>query len=79
MGYNDVPEATQDFIALADVIAIDKAIIDTCIGLRKQKKIKLPDAIIAATALVHNFTIISRNIRDFVNIEGLNYINPYEL
>lgn len=79
LGYNDVTEDTQAFIALANVIEIDKEIIDTCINLRKQKKIKLPDAIIAATALVHNFTIISRNVKDFVNIEGLNYVNPYEL
>lgn len=48
-------------------------------NLRKQKKIKLPDAIIAATVLVHGFTIIARNTKDFQHIAGLNYVNPHEL
>jgi predicted nucleic acid-binding protein len=39
--------------------------------------IKLPDAIIAATALVYELTIITRNTKDFEKIEGLNVINPY--
>jgi toxin FitB len=65
MGYKEVSQATEEFIALANVVNIDKQIIDACIGLRKQKNIKLPDAIIAATALVHGFTIISRNTKDF--------------
>lgn len=79
IGYKDVPQTTQDFMGLADVIQIDKAIIDTCIELRKPKKIKLPDAIIAATALVNNLILISRNTKDFEDISGLTCINPYEL
>jgi toxin FitB len=79
LGYKDVPQTTQDFMGLADVIEIDKAIIDACIELRKRKKIKLPDAIIAATALANNLTLISRNTKDFEDISGLTCINPYEL
>jgi toxin FitB len=79
LGYKEVSQATEEFIALANVVDIDKPIIDACIGLRKQKNIKLPDAIIAATALVHGFTIISRNTKDFQNIKGLNCVNPYDL
>ena len=79
LGYKDVPETTQDFMGLANVIEIDKAIIDTCIELRMRKKIKLPDAIIAATALANNLTLISRNTKDFEDISGLTCINPYEL
>jgi predicted nucleic acid-binding protein len=40
------------------------------------KKTKLPDAIIAATALVNDLTIITRNIKDFDKIEGLEVLNP---
>ena len=79
LGYKAVTQANKDFIALANVIEIDKNIIDTCIELRKTHRIKLPDAIIAATALVHNLTIISRNTADFKNIEGLDVIDPYKL
>lgn len=78
LGFKDVPQTTQDFMGLANVIQIDKTIINTCIELRKRKKIKLPEAIIADTALANNLTLISRNTKDFDNISGLNYINPYE-
>jgi predicted nucleic acid-binding protein len=71
LGYKDVTQETEDFIALADVIEINKEIIQTCINLRKSKVIKLPDAIIAATALVSDLTLTTRNISDFKNIPGL--------
>jgi predicted nucleic acid-binding protein len=79
LGYKNIQQSTADFINLASVIEIDKSIIDNCVALRKQKNIKLPDAIIAATALVNNLTIISRNTKDFQNIKGLSYLNPHEL
>jgi predicted nucleic acid-binding protein len=37
------------------------------------------DAIIAATAIVNKLTIITRNIKDFEKIEGLEVINPYNI
>ena len=47
------------------------------IQIRKSKKIKLPDAIIAATAMVYNLTLITHNMDDFKNIQGLKIINPF--
>ena len=64
-------------MALADVIEVDKAIINQTILLRKSRKIKLPDAIIAATAMVHELTLITHNIKDFERIERLQVIDPY--
>ncbi|SEL54091.1 hypothetical protein SAMN05421740_106223 [Parapedobacter koreensis] len=55
----------------------DDVVIQT-IALRKKRKIKLPDAIIAATAIVQKCTLITRNIQDFSNIKGLRLINPHE-
>ena len=49
------------------------------IELRKNYKLKLGDAIIAATALVYNLKIITRNTTDFKLIEGIHTINLYEL
>ncbi|PWK27408.1 hypothetical protein LV89_01721 [Arcicella aurantiaca] len=69
LGYKNVSKATEEFMALANVIETNKSIIDTCVVLRKQKKIKFPDAIIASTALTYGFTIISRNTKDFADIE----------
>jgi predicted nucleic acid-binding protein len=79
LGYKDISQVSKDFIALANVLEINKSIIDTCIEIRKQQRIKLPDAIIASTALVHNLIVISRNVSDFKNITGLQVIDPYNL
>lgn len=35
------------------------------------------DAMIAATALVHNLTVVTRNVRDFETF-GVNVFNPFE-
>lgn len=58
---------------------IDEDIVNHTIDIRKANKIKTPDAIIAATALSHGLTLITRNISDFKNIEGLFCVNPWEL
>lgn len=78
LGYRDVTIANKDFIAMAIVIEIDKEIINACIELRKTHRIKLPDAIIAATALVKDLTIITNNEKDFESIKGLKFINLYK-
>jgi predicted nucleic acid-binding protein len=79
LGYKDATKATADFISLANVIQINKLIIDTCVTLRKTRRIKLPDAIIAATAIVLGYTLITNNEKDFTNIQGLEITNPMNL
>lgn len=37
----------------------------------------LPDALIAATAIVHNFIVVTRNVRDFAPL-GVRTLNPFE-
>lgn len=66
----------RNFIADSNVLNITPDIIAQCIKVRKGKKIKTPDAIIAATALATGYTIITSNEKDFVNIKGLKIINP---
>ncbi|MFT4092628.1 MAG: type II toxin-antitoxin system VapC family toxin [Niabella sp.] len=79
LGYKDPTKETEDFIALADMIEMNKNVINASINVRKSVSIKLPDAIIAATALVNDLTLITRNIDDFKNIDGIKLINPWEL
>lgn len=69
----------HDFIENALVFELETPIKLKTAELRKVHKIKLPDAVIAATALTHNLTLITRNTADFKNIEGLNLINPHDL
>ena len=67
------------FMELATILPMDEAVIDKTVAIRQTKKIALGDAIIAATALVYDFTLITRNTADFKNIKGLNVIDPYAL
>ncbi len=69
----------KDFISICYIVSISDKIINNCVNIRRFKKIKTPDAIIAATGLTFDYTIITNNIKDFENIEGLKFLNPYEL
>lgn len=83
LGFNDVPEkllAMEEFVNSATTLSLDELVTKQTINLRREyKKLKLGDAIIAATALVHNLIVISRNVSDFKNITGLEVIDPHSL
>lgn len=64
------------FIDDSNILTIETAIIQNTIDIRKNQKLKVPDAIIAATAIVNNLTLISDNDKDFTKVPGLKYINP---
>lgn len=68
-----------DFFEAASIFDLANDIVNKTIQIRQKQKIKLPDAVIAATALCNGFKLISRNTSDFKNIEGLEVINPYEI
>lgn len=55
---------------------IDFPVAEQVIKIRKIKKIKLPDAIIAATSIVYDSELMTRNESDFTSIEGIRIINP---
>ncbi len=69
----------KEFISKSEVIGIAENVVQNCVNIRRFKKIKTPDAIIAATAITFNYTIITNNAKDFENIEGLKFLNPYKL
>ena len=69
----------QNFCKDALVIELNDDIVTKTIELRIEHKLKTPDAIIAATALVYNMILITRNISDFGKIKGLTIINPFEV
>ena len=66
----------QEFVANSQVIGIDSNIIRETIRIRKQYRIKLPDALIAATALVNDFVLVADNDKDYGKVSNLKYSNP---
>lgn len=65
---------------LNEFICIDynKEIEKLTIDIRKQKSVKIPDAIIAASAIFTNSVLVTRNTKDFQNIPALKLLNPFE-
>jgi predicted nucleic acid-binding protein len=73
----------QEFTGKANIYFVNNSLIDIAIKIRQATKIKLPDALIAATAIHYNFTLVADNDRDFDKVIslgiGLKYINPVRL
>lgn len=59
------------------IIAMDTPIAQRCAKLHIPDPRSDRDAIIAATALVHSFTVVTRNVSDF-KATGVVIINPWE-
>ncbi len=67
-----------DFLSNAQVLALDDPVIEKTIELKRKVKIKLPDAVIAATCLVNDLGLLTRNTKDFVCIDNLTVYNPFD-
>src|ERR1700756_5692649 len=83
LGFEDEREkmtVLEAFMNTATDIPFDREVTQKTITLRENyKRLKLGDAIIAATAIVHGLTLVTHNIDDFKKIEGLELLNPYAL
>lgn len=72
-------QLVKDFITDSEVLGITPDVVKQCVNIRRHKKIKTPDAIIAATAIANNYMLLSNNDKDFKGIKGLKYLNPYTI
>ena len=63
---------------LVPIIFPSQQIFDKAIQIRKQLNLKLGDSLIASTALINDFTVYTRNVKDFKKIDGLKCINPID-
>jgi predicted nucleic acid-binding protein len=50
---------------------VDRAIAERAGRLRRRYKLRTPDALIAATAMEHGLTLVTRNVGDFAQVRGL--------
>ena len=61
-------------IRLLPELAMGEAVIEQTIRIRKTFGLKLPDAVIAATALAHGLQLVTGNASDFNRVAGLNLL-----
>ena len=68
----------KEFLEGSEIHFVNDEIINRAIHIRKETKIKLPDALIASTAMTFDFILLSDNDNDFKKVEplGLKYLNP---
>lgn len=68
---------TEDLLAVLFRLPIEESVVQKVISIRQVHQMKLPDAIIAATALVHECTLVTRNVSDFEKLSDLTVLNPF--
>ena len=66
----DIVEIAQVLMSMV-VFPLESRLAQLAGTLRRQYRLKTPDSIVAATALLTRTTLVTRNIRDFQNIEAL--------
>ena len=59
------------------VLSVDASVARRCAHLHVPDRSNECDALVAATALVHDMTLVTRNARDFT-FAGITVINPWE-
>jgi predicted nucleic acid-binding protein len=78
MRQEDEETKVQHLLALFTHIDLDFAIAWRGGEIRRQYHTRLADALIAATTLLHNLRLATRNLQHFTPIEGLRVDKPYD-
>lgn len=76
----------RDLLNLGELVDVDSAVAMQAAEFRLisrekyERKMKLPDAIVAATAFLNSVLLITRNVKDFYHLEehGLSLWSPFE-
>lgn len=75
----------RGILDLGEMVDVDSLVALKAAELRAlsrkiyQRKLKLPDAIVAATAYLHSAVLVTRNVNDFRHLQehGLRLWNPF--
>lgn len=59
------------------ILPVDTLVATECARLLRLRTIQLADALIAATAAIHDFTLVTRNIAHLGDL-GVPLLNPWE-
>jgi predicted nucleic acid-binding protein len=74
---SDEKEQAVRLLEFASIKPLNDEIVQRVIEIRQEKRIKLPDAIIAATATEYNSILVTRNTSDF-KLLNLETYNPFD-
>jgi predicted nucleic acid-binding protein len=81
LGYHLLSQAETDqldeFFANTSILPLSPSVLDEAVKLRRQRKMKLGDALVAGTALYHKCSLVTRNVKDFDGIPNLTVYDPF--
>lgn len=66
----------EEFFAAAEVLPVTPDVVARAVTIRQARKMSLGDALIAATALVFEQELMTRNLGDFAGVPGLVVSDP---
>ena len=71
VGASEDEDGVRDFLGSRfEVVPLDESVAETTIAVRRSRRLRLPDAIILATAQVHDAELVTRNTKDFDSAWG---------
>ena len=80
LGYHgitgDAERHLSEFFRDSQMLPLTDDIAQRAIGIRRRRRTGLGDAIIAATAMAHNLTLVTHNVQDFRRVAGLELLDP---
>lgn len=80
-GYRSNPDVVAEAEALLSLLReepLTDRIVDATIALRRGTRLRIPDAIIAATAQTLDLPLATSNLDDFKAVAGLRLIDPLQ-
>jgi len=75
---NDEVDFFNAIFSVIRIMEVDNEVINEAIIIRKNKMMKVGDAIIGATALLYSFELITRNVEDFKHLTSIIITNPLD-
>lgn len=75
-GRNTDEDTVRLLLAPLRELAVDREVAELAGRVRREGSVQLPDALIAATALVHGLVLMTRDRRDFEAVAGLELSSP---
>jgi predicted nucleic acid-binding protein len=72
-------EANQmrEFLRSLTCVELTETVLDAAAQIRREYRVALADAVIAACALETKSTLVTRNMADFARIDELVVLNPF--
>jgi hypothetical protein len=73
---NSATDLVSQLLAPFRELAVDRAVAERAGRVVREFQLRVPDALIAATALEHRLTLMTRNRKDFDKVRALRLRTP---